>query len=411
MKIKSYQLCSPDSLISTVMTLFFVWCTTILHIASSNANPFLGENVQLRGSLNNSRLKFTQQKQGHVAFMGGSITEMNGYRPMVCENLRKRFPETKFTFTDAGISSTCSTTGAFRLATDVLSQGPVDLFFVEFAVNDDQDAGHARRECIRGMEGILRHCRRHNPNMDIILTFFVNEGMLKKLQADDTPLTIMAHGDVAKHYQVSTINLAKQVAEQIAADKLTWKQYGGVHPAPVGNAICAKMIEELFDSVWSMPLDSTARISPHPIPAEPLDPHHYGQGHFINPVEAISKNGWKLEVPDWKVLPGSKRPRFSSIPLFCATSVGSEATLEFIGTAVGAFLVAGPDAGKLEASLDGGPNTLIDTFHNYSRGLHYPRTVMFATDLTPGRHLLTLKVSDQTNSDNHAVRIIQFVAN
>ncbi|KPK45995.1 MAG: hypothetical protein AMK72_10325, partial [Planctomycetes bacterium SM23_25] len=40
-------------------------------------------NVRLRGSMNNCRIRFEQEKKGHVAFMGGSITEMNGYRPMV----------------------------------------------------------------------------------------------------------------------------------------------------------------------------------------------------------------------------------------------------------------------------------------------------------------------------------------
>jgi hypothetical protein len=123
-------------------------------------------NVKHRGSLENSRLVFEKTGKGHVAFMGGSITEMNGYRPMVCEDLRKRFPKTAFTFTDAGISSTCSTTGAFRLQEQVLDRGPVDLFFVEFAVNDDQDAHHDRRECIRGLEGIIRHVRQHNPAAD-----------------------------------------------------------------------------------------------------------------------------------------------------------------------------------------------------------------------------------------------------
>src|SRR6185312_10434682 len=97
-------------------------------------------NVHRRGSLTNSRLYFEKKKVGHVVFLGGSITEMNGYRPLVCDYLRKRFPQTKFTFTNAGIASTCSTTGAFRLASDVLDKGPVDLLFVEFAVNDDQDA-------------------------------------------------------------------------------------------------------------------------------------------------------------------------------------------------------------------------------------------------------------------------------
>ena len=128
-------------------------------------------NVRSRGNLTNCRLKFLREKQGHVAFIGGSITEMDGYRPMVCDMLRRRFPDTQFTFTNAGISSTCSTTGAFRLPTDVLSQGPVDLLFVEFAVNDDQDAHHSRAACIRGMEGIVRQSRRHNPHMDIVITY------------------------------------------------------------------------------------------------------------------------------------------------------------------------------------------------------------------------------------------------
>ena len=75
--------------------------------------PF-GENVVLRGSLNNSRIKFETEKKGTVAFMGGSITQMNGYRPMVCELLKKRFPDTAFKFIDAGIASTCSTTGPGR---------------------------------------------------------------------------------------------------------------------------------------------------------------------------------------------------------------------------------------------------------------------------------------------------------
>jgi len=157
-------------------------------VPALGAAPF-GENVQFRGNLDHARAKFERQKVGTVAFLGGSITEMEGYRPLVCSLLQKRFPETKFKFIAAGIGSTCSTTGAFRLDRDVLSQGPVDLFFVEFAVNDDQDAHHTRAECIRGLEGILRHARMQNPAMDIVVTFFVNPEMLKTLQAGRVPLT------------------------------------------------------------------------------------------------------------------------------------------------------------------------------------------------------------------------------
>ena len=107
---------------------------------SKSAEP--NRNIIRRGSYTNSQIKFEREKKGHVAFIGGSITEMNGYRPMVCEDLQKRYPDTKFSFTAAGISSTCSTTGAFRLNRDVLSKGPVDLFFIEFAVNIPEHDPH-----------------------------------------------------------------------------------------------------------------------------------------------------------------------------------------------------------------------------------------------------------------------------
>lgn len=377
--------------------------------AAEPARPF-GSNVQWRGSLNNSRLQFEQGKKGRVAFIGGSITEMNGYRPMVCEALKQRFPSTEFTFVDAGISSTCSTTGAFRLEQDVLAGGPVDLFFIEFAVNDDQDAHHGRAECIRGLEGIVRHARQSNPHMDIVVTYFVNEGMLQTLQSGGTPLTIEAHEAVARHYAVSTINLAKEVAGQITAGALTWKQYGGVHPAPFGNAIPTRMIEELFDRAWKEPARAADKRAPHPLPS-PLDPLNYSAGRFIAPSQAQIKSGWTLGVPDWKSLAGGKRPRFTSQPMLSATIPGAEASLAFEGTAVGAYVVAGPDAGIVEVSIDGGPFRPVDLFHAYSKGLHYPRTVLLGAELKPGKHTLTLRMAKETKSSGTAMRVIQFVAN
>jgi lysophospholipase L1-like esterase len=394
----------------------FAWFAAGVAVASflfgADAAPLpFGDKVRLRGSFENARITFERTGKGSVAFLGGSITEMNGYRPMVCEILQKRFPKTVFTFISAGISSTCSTTGAFRLGADVLAQGPVDLLFVEFAVNDDQDAHHTRAECVRGMEGILRHARQSNPNMDIVMTFFVNESILKTLQEGKAPLTIEAHEAVAEYYGVPTVNLAKEVAEEIAAGTLTWQKFGGVHPAPFGNAIVAQMIDQLFSRAWAAPLAKEAAVSPRLIPLTPLDPLSYAGGRFIDPKEAKLKQGWTLGVPEWKSLAGGKRERFTSLPMLCATEAGAEATLAFEGTAVGAFVVAGPDAGIAEASIDGGPYCPVDLYHAYSKGLHYPRTVMLGTGLQPGPHTLTLRISAATTSAGHAMRIMRFVAN
>ena len=152
-------------------------------------------NAHLRGHYRNSLQAIERRREATVAFIGGSITEMKGYRMMVQELLTKKFPKTEFQFVNAGISSTCSTTGAFRLERDVLSTNP-DLLFVEFAVNDDQDAAHAERECRRGMEGILRHARAHNPGIDIVVTHFINPPMLEKLTAKETPISSGTHETV-----------------------------------------------------------------------------------------------------------------------------------------------------------------------------------------------------------------------
>ena len=377
---------------------------------AAEEGPIAGENVHLRGSLDNCRIRFERDKQGHVAFIGGSITEMEGYRPMVCRWLQQEFPQTRFNFTQAGVASTCSTTGAFRLRADVLDKGPIDLLFIEFAVNDDQDAAHSRQECIRGMEGIVRQCLASNPRMDLVISYFVNPEMLATLRAGKTPLTIAAHEEVAGHYAVSTINLAREVAQRIASGRLTWDQYGGVHPAPLGNAICARMIEGLFGQAWSAPAAAGAETVAHPLP-QPLDPLNYERGRFIDPARAVVRGGWKLGVPDWSKLQGARRSRFTGIPLLCADRPGAVLSLEFRGTAVGAYVVAGPDAGVLEARLDGGPPREVDLYHRFSAGLHYPRTVMFAAELPPGRHTLTLGVSEKTRSQGHAARIVEFVAN
>ncbi|MEZ6088259.1 MAG: GDSL-type esterase/lipase family protein [Pirellulaceae bacterium] len=366
----------------------------------------------LRGDFQNAKRRFERDRKGHVAFIGGSITEMNGYRPMVIERLKERFPKTEFTFTDAGISSTCSTTGAFRLRDHVLSKGPVDLFFVEFAVNDDQDAGHAHREAVRGMEGIIRNTRRHNPASDIVVTYFVNPSMLETTQQGKMPVSIAAHEEVAKHYRIPAIMLHQQVADSIAAGELTWETYGGTHPAPAGNRIAATMIERLMQRTWdASENENSAEIKPHVLP-EPIDPLSYVNGRFLSVDAAQSLTSAVVKVPDWSSIPGGKRARFSEENLLCLEGSGAEFSITFEGTAIGVYVLAGPDAARLDVSVDGGNERTIDLHHHYSAGLHYPRTVMLATDLTDAKHTLTVRIAEkQIDPKRSAARILAFAVN
>ena len=368
-------------------------------------------HAHLRSGFDNARIKFEREKKGSVAFIGGSITEMNGYRPMVMQYLKERFPDTQFTFTAAGISSTCSTTGAFRLQRDVLSANP-DLFFVEFAVNDDQDAAHAARECVRGMEGIVRHARSHNPNMDILMTHFVNPGMLAKLRTGKKPVSSSQHERVAAHYGVSTNYLAAELADRVNNETLTWKTFGGTHPKEPGNRLAADLVIEILESAWAKPLASDAVVTKHRMP-KVMDAKSYTKGKFVPINRAVLADGWQVRKPDWNSLLGGKRERFTNQELLCATDPGAQLTLSFNGTAIAAYLLAGPDAGMLEYSIDGSEFKTIDLFHRYSKGLHYPRTVVLDADLDRGKHELVVRVSKDRNpsSKGNAARILQFGVN
>jgi len=392
------------------LALFFTFLfLPLTHLHAETPATVSLRNVHRRADFSNARHRFETEKKGHVAFLGGSITEMEGYRPMVMADLQARFPETEFTFTNAGISSTCSTTGSFRLERDVLSKGPVDLLFVEFAVNDDQDAAHAHRECVRGMEGVLRRARTYNPKVDLVVTYFVNPKMREMLSDGKTPISIAAHESVARHYDVSTVNLAKEVAQQIDAGDLTWQRFGGTHPKPPGNRIAADMIKAMFDAACEKPAEPGAYKTPEKL----VDSESYVAGEFLSPEKTEFDSPWKYYEPDWKKIGGGFRDRFGGAPLLCCEEPGASMTVTFTGRALGAFILAGPDAGQLEVKIDDEPAKTVELFHHYSRGLHYPRTVILAADLTPTKHTATITLGKQHHSTSKgtSARIMEFTVN
>ncbi|MGB2092195.1 MAG: GDSL-type esterase/lipase family protein [Akkermansiaceae bacterium] len=375
------------------------------------------KNFILRGDYQNSRIQFEKNKQGHVAFLGGSITEMNGYRPMVCEMLGRRFPDTEFTFTNAGISSTCSDTGAFRMQRDVLSKGPLDMLFVEFAVNDDQDSDQAYRDALRGMEGVIAQARKHNPKVDIVMTMFVNENILEKLQNGETTDSVKAHSEVAQHWGISVNHLARELAELITAGKMDWKKFGGVHPNKYGNTMCAAMIANALLAEWDKPLPANAAAVDHAA-VQPLDPKSYSRGRLLPFEDVVTDEHWQKGVPAWSGKDKDKlRARFKNIPMICSTTAGSKLTIKFTGTAIGAYMLAGPDTGIIKVTVDGKETREMDTLHKYS-GFYYPMTVMFFNELEDGEHSLELEIlpnphggKGRIKPGGTAFRAIAFTAN
>ena len=197
---------------------------------------------KLRGGLRNAQIQFERNKTGRVAFLGGSITYNPGWRDSVSSYLVKRFPETKFEFITAGIPSMGTTPAAFRLERDVLSAGKIDLLFEEAAVNDASN-GRTSKEQIRAMEGIVRHVRRSNPAVDIVMMHFVDPDKIADYNQNRIPEVILNHNLVADHYNIPTINLAREVTDRINNGEFSWNDdFIDLHPSPFGQGIYANSI-------------------------------------------------------------------------------------------------------------------------------------------------------------------------
>ena len=314
-----------------------------------------------------------------VAFLGGSITEMNGFRPLVMKALRERHPDVDFTEIAAGLSSTCSDAGAFRMGEDVFSKGVPDLLVVDAAVNDDQDGHFTEEHSIRGMEGIVRRALLGNPSCAVVVSLMVNRQQFDALMRGETPRHYVAHAKVAKHYGAAIGRCASRTCEsrcrfrrQSHNERCRQRQ-----PASQAQAPCA--------------------LPP------PIDEKSYFGGRFLPFGEVRRGDGWELSRPDWASVAGDKRSYFTHGPALWSERPGAELDFSFRGTATGLFLTAGPDAGDIETSVDGGPFVKSRLRADYG-SLHYPYVHMIADGLDEGLHNVRLRIAPSARGGT-AVRI------
>jgi len=366
------------------------------------------QRLNVRTLPTNAVSRFIHEKKGCVAFLGGSITEMKGWRDMMKEDLKQRFPNTDFTFIEAGIASTGSTPHAFRLEQDVLRQGTPDLMFLEAAVNDDTNHTTPVRQ-VRGMEGIVRHALSVNPNMDIVMLHFIYDPFIPLLEKGEQPDVILNHERVANHYRLCSLNLAEEVGLRMQGGELTWQEFGGTHPAPKGHAIYAATIHQLLDKTMAA-LPSAGKPSAHAVPKQPLDRWSYVKGRFVGITEAGKLKGFGVK-DDWTPKEGDKigtRQGFVHVPMLEADKAGSSFQLDFKGTAVGYFGVAGPRAATLRYRIDKGAWKTLDTHTEWSHYLFIPWVYMFEDELPDGNHRLEVKIAPGEKTE---CQIRNFVVN
>jgi len=369
------------------------------------------EYFELRDGAANAHLKFEREKTGRVAFLGGSITQGGGWRDHTMKYLQEKFPQTKFEFIAAGIGSMGSVPHAFRLERDVLAKGPVDLLFVEAAVNDSSNIPDHPEQMLRGMEGVVRHARTANPLTDIIQMHFVMPPHMDDYNKGSVPSSVAQHEKVAVAYGNASLNLALEVTDRINAGEFTWDtDFKGLHPSPFGHQLYANSIARMLNAAFAKPLADAAK--PHTLPAM-IDPQSYAKGHFGNITEARIIKGFTLE-PRWQ--PTDKkgtRAGFVDVPALVGTEPSAEFEFSFEGTGCGLFIAAGPDAGRIEFSIDGGAYREIETFTHWSSGLHLPWALILDDGLKNGPHTAKVRIAAEhtPKGTGTALRVFHLLLN
>ena len=143
------------------------------------------------------------------------------------------------------------------------------------------------------MEGIIRHARESQPQMDIMLRILLIR-MLNQLKEGKIPMSIAAHESVTLQRLIHFFS--SEVADRIQSGN-NRSEFGGTHPKPAGNAIAAEMIEYLLKIVFGGEVSEDKNN--HEVLDKLIDEKSYYRGDFLSPEKFSTNHVWK--IPDWKI--------------------------------------------------------------------------------------------------------------
>jgi sialidase-1 len=366
--------------------------------------------IKIRGGLANFYYAAMINKKATVAFLGGSLTHNPGWRDMVCNYLKERFPETDFHFIAAGIPSLGSLPHTFRLQQDVLDTGKIDLMFIEAAGNDRVNATDSLTQ-VRSLEGIVRHARKSNPMMDMILVEFAVPDVFGYYDKGITPAEITNHELVASHYALPSANISKEVYDKIKNHELNWKDdFKDVHPAPYGQELYFESLKKMLE--MCLKYKSPVAAKNYKMPPL-LDKNSFLNGSYYDIKNAKTDVSWTID-PKWH--PATRlelRPGFFDVPVLSSSTPGAMLKLPFKGNAIGIAVASGPESGIISYSIDNAPYKEIDLYTYASNALYLPWYILLGDGLHNGNHTLIIKLTGKKNkkSEGTACHIVHFFKN
>lgn len=364
------------------------------------------EELHIRDGIGNVMAKLNKGETARIAYLGGSITAANGWRPKTTEWFKKTFPDATVEEIHAAIGGTGSDLGVFRLKHDVLDRKP-DLLFVEFAVND----GGAAPEAIwRAMEGIVRQTWRANPKTDIVYVYTISEALAKDPREGKCNRPMASMEQLAEFYGIPSINFAVPVLNLEKAGKLLFTgesvpegvilfSKDSVHPLDAGHEVYAEAVRQGITAMKdSKPVDHAAKL------AKTFVEDHWEAAKLVEITPTMLEGEWnRLDAED------SLQKHFGNRlgEIWHCSKPGGKLSFKFKGSLARIYDLLGPNGGQLTMTVDGKTNEKpVPRFDSYCT-YHRLATLGLADKLDPNAiHSVSVEVHpEQPNRQPVAFRL------
>lgn len=252
--------------------------------ARTDYEKMVGRSLLSVGDMTRMSDVFQKAQNGEditVAYIGGSITEgynagtTEFYAKTCTDLLQGYFPDITVTGVNAGISGTPSLLGNLRLERDVLSADP-DIVFVEFAVNDGQEADYKN-----AYESLVRTLLTQEKDIAVVLLFTVL----------DSGYTCQEHmSKIGANYDLPMISVHDSVYEEIEAGRMTWQDYSNdqSHPNAYGHKCITDFVDNYYQKVLPVVAENVGEVSkelPDPVFSAKYMNMHYMDSATMDGVE------------------------------------------------------------------------------------------------------------------------------
>jgi lysophospholipase L1-like esterase len=328
--------------------------------ATITFDPAVPEELRMRGGLPNFFDKLKTKDTVRIAYVGGSITEANGWRINSLNWLKSQYPKVQFVEINAAISGTGSDFAACRIIPDVMAKKP-DLVFLEHRVNG---GGGFEKQSV---EGVIRQIWKQNPLTEICFIHTVSLGMIPAIQSGKTPAFGAVIESLANQYNIPSIDFGVEVARLEMAAELAmksdlpvagklWFSMDGVHPGEAGHELYAEIFARSFNQ-----MKNYAGVKEHRLSVASNE-NNWEKTTLLPITKAKLSAGWKpvntqndtIYQEDFKRTDGMLRGAVK------CSKVGESVSIKWNGTTIGFSDIPYGSGCKIQVVIDNGKPVTIE---------------------------------------------------